>query len=256
MLQRLDCVFWRQKKQFLLAEDTYDTWVWIAVQDGSFRFSIGLAEGIGRPGDIVCCPPWVPFGRETLEPLTFHFIRLGFAGSGSPPAGFHAGLLAIKHPDRLRHNLTLLSELDDALHLHPEPIRKHLVRDILMFCLEEQGSLDAVRLLSSDPLMNEAVALIREQAADVKFNVGAAARAIGLTPVQFSRRFQAAFPLTPIRYLTECRIQLAKKLLTETDDTLEQIAGRCGYENGYYFSRVFKQAAGTTPSSYRRQFRV
>lgn len=255
MLQHLDYVFWKQKEKFLLAEDSYGTWVWFAVQEGRFRFRIGQEEGIGVPGDIVCCPPHFPFWRETLEPLTFHFIRLSF--SGHPPAGFQAGLLPLKNKDRLMHNLFLLEGLADALHLQAEPIQKHLLRDMLMFCLEDHGpQLDSIPLSSSDPLMNEAVAYIRELAADVKFNVSEAARMTGLTPVQFSRRFQASFSVTPIRYLTECRIQIARKLLTETDDTLEEISGQCGYENGYYFSRVFKQAAGITPSAYRKQYRL
>lgn len=254
-MQQMDYIFWKQKEKFSLEVDIYENWVWFAVQEGRFLYSIGDVEGIGAAGDIVCCPPNIPFRRETLEPLTFHYIVLSFAGP--PPSGFQAGPLSVKNKSRLMHSLTLLEGLAEALHLHTEPIQKHLVRDILLFCIENYSPrLDSVPLSSSDPLMNDAVALIREQASEVKFNIGEAARTIGLTPVQFSRRFQAAFAMTPIRYLTECRIQLAKKLLTETDETLEQIANRCGYENGYYFSRVFKQVAEITPSAYRNLYRV
>lgn len=255
MFQRFDHVYWKQKSQFLLEEDRYDTWVLFAVEEGCFRFRIGALEGVAEPGTVVSCPSGIPFWRQTVEPVTFHFIRLDFGGY--PPAGLHAGLLPIRSLRRLMENLRLLGGLDEGMDQAADPLKKHILRDLLYYCLEETGpELRTGPLPSTDSLMNEAMAIIRRQAGDVKFNVGDAARSVNLTPVQFSRRFQASFQLTPIRFLTECRIQMAKQLLTETEDTLEQIAVRCGYENGFYLSRVFKQVTRTSPSAYRKLYRV
>lgn len=49
------------------------------------------------------------------------------------------------------------------------------------------------------------------------------------------------------------RIERAKHLLTSTDQNQETIAERCGFNNAFYFSRLFKKICGMPPGSYRKQ---
>ena len=53
-------------------------------------------------------------------------------------------------------------------------------------------------------------------------------------------------------YQKEYRLQLAQKLLLETDCTVAEIAHRVGYENPNKFSSAFREAAGMTPTEYRK----
>ena len=46
----------------------------------------------------------------------------------------------------------------------------------------------------------------------------------------------------------------AKKLLTQSRLQVKHIAWQLGYEDQYYFSRVFKKQAGISPRAYRKQF--
>ena len=50
-------------------------------------------------------------------------------------------------------------------------------------------------------------------------------------------------------YQKEYRLQLAQKLLLETDCTVAEIAHRVGYENPNKFSSAFREAAGMTPTA-------
>ncbi|MDF2721147.1 MAG: hypothetical protein K0Q59_822 [Paenibacillus sp.] len=59
--------------------------------------------------------------------------------------------------------------------------------------------------------------------------------------------------MTPSKYLTSLRLEKAKKLLAETNWTLDQISGSCGYQNGFYLSRVFKANCLVTPNQYRKE---
>ena len=45
----------------------------------------------------------------------------------------------------------------------------------------------------------------------------------------------------------------ASDLLKNTDLTVLEIAGMCGYDNGSKFAKVFKDVTGLSPSSYRRE---
>lgn len=58
---------------------------------------------------------------------------------------------------------------------------------------------------------------------------------------------------TFIEYLTDFRMEQAKKFLIETDMRSYEVAEKCGYSNPTYFSTVFKGAVGMSPSAYRKQ---
>ncbi|MCZ8523462.1 helix-turn-helix domain-containing protein [Paenibacillus mucilaginosus] len=51
-------------------------------------------------------------------------------------------------------------------------------------------------------------------------------------------------------------MQRARTLLLETSLTLDEIADRCGYENGFYLSRIFSRKMRVPPSVYRKIHRV
>ncbi|NOU90124.1 helix-turn-helix domain-containing protein [Paenibacillus sp. LMG 31460] len=79
------------------------------------------------------------------------------------------------------------------------------------------------------------------------------ANRLGIKQPQLTRRFQAAYGVVPVELVTRLRLEEAKKLLLQTDDTLEAIALRCGYENGSYLSRIFRTKIGTSPSLFSKK---
>ena len=56
------------------------------------------------------------------------------------------------------------------------------------------------------------------------------------------------------RYISEKRITEAKRLLRFSNMTMEQIGDKVGYEDGNYFSRVFKKLEGCSPREYRKNW--
>lgn len=65
------------------------------------------------------------------------------------------------------------------------------------------------------------------------------------------RMFKKRLSLGPIDYLIQVRIDKSKKLLSLTNTGLKDIALAVGYGDSYYFSRLFKQYTGVSPSTYR-----
>ena len=45
---------------------------------------------------------------------------------------------------------------------------------------------------------------------------------------------------------------LARQLLNKTDDSIDEISNRCGFNSPNYFSMVFKKYMGQTPTAYRK----
>jgi len=72
-------------------------------------------------------------------------------------------------------------------------------------------------------------------------------------------RFEAAFRKVAgsscIKYLTGIRIEMARKLLCETDMPAKVVASESGYDDPYYFSRIFKVATGMPPTEFRKKSR-
>ena len=69
------------------------------------------------------------------------------------------------------------------------------------------------------------------------------------------RLFKQSTGLTPNDYLTEVRLNYAKKLLRENDKlryTITEIGAMSGFDCTDYFSRIFKKKTGKSPTEYIR----
>jgi AraC family transcriptional activator FtrA len=85
--------------------------------------------------------------------------------------------------------------------------------------------------------------------------VEAMARQANTSVRHFTRRFQAEFGITPLRWLLEERVRLAQRLLEQTDLSIQRIAERAGFGSVVSLRRHFAEVVGTTPLGYRQTFR-
>ena len=74
----------------------------------------------------------------------------------------------------------------------------------------------------------------------------------GLNPQYLSTLYRQETGQTITQHIKFLRILAAQSLLRDTQLSVEQIAHQVGYEDFRYFSRVFQQATGKTPSGYRK----
>jgi len=67
----------------------------------------------------------------------------------------------------------------------------------------------------------------------------------------FFRAFKQEFGLSPIDYLIKERMRLAKRCLLDPVLSITEICFRAGFSNLAYFTRMFRQLEGMTPTEYR-----
>ena len=68
----------------------------------------------------------------------------------------------------------------------------------------------------------------------------------------FKRLFITRFGLSPVQHVTKLKTDRAKELLSTGLYSISDISQLCGYDNVYYFSRVFKEETGLSPSEYKK----
>ncbi len=75
---------------------------------------------------------------------------------------------------------------------------------------------------------------------------------LGLSDRSLKRRFKQATGDSPIVYLQRLRVEDARRRLSETDESVEEISYAVGYESVGFFRTVFKRHTGAGPQNYRK----
>lgn len=83
--------------------------------------------------------------------------------------------------------------------------------------------------------------------------IGDLAQRLEVSQEYLTRIFRAHMGMTPGKYLIQVRVEQAKLLLQQQDHSVAFVADACGFTNGNYFARVFRNQVGVTPSVYARE---
>ena len=78
----------------------------------------------------------------------------------------------------------------------------------------------------------------------------------GLSRTAFMSRFASCMQMTPLKYVTYWRMEIAKQQLSQTALPILDIAENVGYQSEAAFGRVFKKHGGNSPAAFRRQDRL
>jgi len=103
-----------------------------------------------------------------------------------------------------------------------------------------------------DRRIERAIELLNEDITK-RWTVESLARRVGLSRPVFAREFRRALGLSPMRYLSQRRMQAAAALLIGSDAALAEVARRVGYESEFAFNRAFKRHFQVPPGIYRQQ---
>lgn len=77
------------------------------------------------------------------------------------------------------------------------------------------------------------------------------AQLVDMSQFHFSHLFKQSIGTAPYHYLIQQRIERAKQLLKQTDQSIMDIALECGFNSHSHLSKQFRQLTGLTPKAYR-----
>ncbi|MFY9154093.1 MAG: AraC family transcriptional regulator [Prolixibacteraceae bacterium] len=87
-----------------------------------------------------------------------------------------------------------------------------------------------------------------------KIKVEEVAEMLNLTETSFNRLIKKRTGRSFVEFLNDYRIGFATRRLTETNETIAEIAFRCGFFNISNFNRILKKIKNCTPVQYRENF--
>lgn len=247
---------------------------------GSVPIVIGDAEYSIDPGTVVLLPAGlVHFGRRPLDAPAvyywFHFTlseapailrasdakRLFAAPDRSGGRLDGAALLPLRF--RINDPEPFFQEFRELLFEQEKPcytcLKFQLLFQELLIGLTEYvmaASRPTESGSSGSSIAYSIVTLLLENVANPNVSIKSIAGELGLHPDYAGRRFRETMGLSVGNYILKKRMELAVSLLQETADSVEQIAGKCGFNDFRHFLRQFKAERGITPTEARRRHRI
>lgn len=103
---------------------------------------------------------------------------------------------------------------------------------------------------SENPLIKKARLYIENHLADLQ-GLDDLAQTLSVSPFYLSKLFKEETGETFINYLTSLRLEKAKTLLESSQMIIKEISAGVGYNDQNYFSKLFKQRFGISPTEYR-----
>jgi len=86
-----------------------------------------------------------------------------------------------------------------------------------------------------------------------KWSIESLAKEVAISRTKFFTKFTKTVGVSPIQYLTNWRLELAKQMLTSSSSSILEIANNVGYESEAAFGRVFKKLELISPGKYRKR---
>ena len=231
------------RKQFSVTDGFHPKDSLLILLTGRFACTISGKSYLAGAGDIFVFNKKSPFTRNVLEEINCIYLQFD-----SFPVALADGLLSAK--DNVRKENTIFHLKQAVLDKNEEMI-SHFVSDLLLMRREILEKKDS----SFDPIVSACMDMFSTAYAE-NIDLESLSARLNISKQWLIRKFKAATHTTPIEYLNGLRINKAKNFLIDTDLPMGEIAGRCGYDNPYYFSNAFKKVVGISPLAYRNRFRI
>jgi two-component system response regulator YesN len=109
------------------------------------------------------------------------------------------------------------------------------------------------KVSNSQRLLGNAIIYMEKNYTDTSISMESVCDEMGLSVSYLSLLFKKEKQTTFVKFLTMIRLEKAKELLSLTSEKIIDIAGKCGYNEVYYFSHSFKKYTGVSPKKYREE---
>ncbi len=252
--------YYRQASGHQMARKAHDDNLLIYCLDGEGEVKVNEYNFRIKPGDILLIPKGIPhtYKARKKNPWTIYWVH--FHGHHAHDFVDHLSqretanrkfVMPIGIHSRLASDFeALLEARESTYNLNAYICAANQLRQILSHIAllqplarqkQARGGLDIEKIHS---LMQ---ARVHEQ-----LDLDTLTETVNLSKYHFVKKYKEVTGTTPINHFIQLKIERACHLLDTTDNGINEVAFAVGYEDAYYFSRIFKKLMGVSPSQYRK----
>ncbi len=133
------------------------------------------------------------------------------------------------------------------------PVLHRIVQEILLFIYQLLEGVIRHQESSKMDVIERGIQYVETHFRDKTLSLQKVAEFVERSPAYYSHLLVKKHGLSLSQLITNSRVKEAKKLLLETQLNIQEIAAESGFANGNYFSRIFKEQTGMTPSDFRKR---
>lgn len=228
------------------------------VAKGLLNWWVGDSTYEIHAGDVVVMMPDVPHGSSdsTLQPCEYYSVHID-------PLKLPASAQMAARTDGFGGYHALQSEAGDAIrrifheHENPLPFSEEVCSSLLtILCTSlARTGMAAHRPESDNYLVYRATRLLQQTDGD-PLSVEDVAERLRVSTVWLTKVFQKELGLAPGEWIRSRKLEEAKRLLRESDESVVSIAVRLGFGSSQYFATAFRKNTGLSPSDYRERIRL
>ncbi|MBL8993338.1 MAG: helix-turn-helix transcriptional regulator [Spirochaetia bacterium] len=223
------------------------------VASGNGQFANEKTRGNFSPGSLLCSAPreihefHTTGGKKNLE--FYYLLFLPEKAIRKSLHSIHLAYSSLQSIDPVKTKATF----DEILYsftvkdVHLNRSAQHLFLSFIYSLASGQGRLGARR---DDAPIRKAVHWLQQPKRHLR-GLDALAAELSISKHHLVRTFTKAMGVPPLRYARQVQMQTACQLLKRTTLPIFRIASDLGYDDEFYFSRLFKKQIGVSPQHYR-----
>lgn len=223
--------------------------------EGVFK-SAHIKETVIKPGDMFLLFPGEWHTYHPLREAGWKQYWIGFKGKNIDDR-VKAGFLSPEKPIyHVGFSTDIIAIFDKALNIadNEYPYYQQTLAGMVNYLIGMMYSLERNLELNKKSqqvdIIGKAKIMIRESL-ETCLTIQEIAKTLGVSYSSFRKLFKEHTGIAPAMYQHNLRLQLAKELLTSTDESIKEIAYRLNFGSPDYFSSKFKAKTGMKPSDYR-----
>lgn len=229
-----------------------NTCVLAYAKDGEAFYRFGSNDYTVKKGDVLFIRNGTTYSAKSNPDNPWSFFSCGYGMTVADP---ESRRLIDKLPLIFRysdspHMSECFSELNRIWMMRSKGYRmkcRSLLLDIIFMIL---GDEDRRRIQSAHYIrLNTIIDMMRENC-DQNYSLDELCKLSGLSSSYFRQLFKQLTGLTTVQFQNHLKIDKAKDLLISRSCTVTEAALAVGFSDVYYFSRLFKQLTGGSPSEY------
>ena len=228
-------------------------WEWGAVLEGGIEFEYLNKSYTITAGTCYIMPPEHELIAKPIGNLFLLWIE--FEG---PLAE-----LAMNKFTSNRHDLTFFNysevqikstfEIVSLLHNHPSGY-EILINSLFWRFLAYSITPEITLTKKLSPEVHKIINRLNEENYYNNYTLLELSKLSGLSLETFRKKFTYEIGESPISYVLRGKINYSKQLLTNSDMSIKQIGYKVGFNDPYYFSRIFKKFEALSPQHYKKRF--